>query len=127
MVLAALAALLLPSAVKAQPAIVQKNGTTHFELDGKPFLILTGELHNSTSSSEEYMERIGVWEQMKRGNFNTVIASCSWELIEKEEGKFDFSSIDHLIVNARKNGLKIIMRWFASWKNSESTYAPAFV
>lgn len=127
MVLAALAALLLPTALKAQPALVQKNGVTRFELDGKPFLILTGEMHNSTSSSEEYMERIGAWEQMKKGNFNTVIASCSWELIEKEEGKFDFSSIDHLIVNARKNGIKIIMLWFASWKNSESTYAPAYV
>ena len=35
-----------------KPALVQKDGTTHFEVDGKPFLMFTGELHNSTSTSE---------------------------------------------------------------------------
>lgn len=39
-----------------KPALVQKDGVTHFEVDGKPFLMLTGELHNSTSTSESYME-----------------------------------------------------------------------
>jgi hypothetical protein len=52
------------STAVVKPALVQKDGTTHFEVDGKPFLMLTGELHNSTSTSESYMKDIGVWEQM---------------------------------------------------------------
>ena len=110
-----------------KPALVQENGVTHFEVAGKPFLMLTGELHNSTSTSESYMESIGVWEQMRHGNFNTVIASCSWDVIEDEPGHYDFSSVDHVIRNARKNGLKVVMIWFASWKNGNSTYAPSYI
>ena len=110
-----------------KPALVQKDGVTHFEVDGKPFLMLTGELHNSTSTSESYMESIGVWEQMKHGNFNTVIASCSWDVIEDEQGHYDFTSVDHIIRNARENGLKVVMIWFASWKNGNSSYAPSYI
>ena len=110
-----------------KPALVQKDGVTHFEVDGKPFLMLTGELHNSTSTSESYMESIGVWEQMKHGHFNTVIASCSWDVIEDAQGQYDFTSVDHVIRNARKNGLKVVMIWFASWKNGNSTYAPSYI
>ena len=110
-----------------KPALVQKDGVTHFEVAGKPFLMLTGELHNSTSTSESYMESIGVWEQMKYGNFNTVIASCSWDVIEDGPGHYDFTSVDHVIRSARKNGLKVVMIWFASWKNGNSTYAPSYI
>jgi GH35 family endo-1,4-beta-xylanase len=116
-----------PEDASIKPAIVQKDGITHFEVDGKPFLMLTGELHNSTSTSESYMESIGVWEQMKHGNFNTVIASCSWDVIEDEPGHYDFTSVDHVIRNASKNGLKVVMIWFASWKNGNSTYAPSYI
>ena len=119
--------LLLAFGAYAQPALVKQNGVTRFVLDGKPFVMYGGELHNSTSSSESYMEEIGVWEQMKTGNFNTVIASSSWELVEPEEGRYDFSSVDHVIRNARRNGLKVVMIWFASWKNGTSTYAPGYV
>ncbi|MBQ7072267.1 MAG: DUF5597 domain-containing protein [Bacteroidales bacterium] len=115
------------STAVVKPALVQKDGTTHFEVDGKPFLMLTGELHNSTSTSESYMKDIGVWEQMKHGNFNTVIASCSWDVIEDEPGHYDFTSVDHVIQNARKNGMKVVMIWFASWKNGNSTYAPSYI
>ena len=121
------AGLLLAVGTYAQPALVKKNGVTRFEIDGKPFLMFGGELHNSTSSSERYMEEIGVWEQMKTGHFNTVIASSSWELVEPEEGKYDYSSVDHVIRNARRHGLKVVMIWFASWKNGTSTYAPGYV
>ncbi len=110
-----------------KPALVQEDGITHFEVNGKPFLMLTGELHNSTSTSESYMESIGVWEQMRYANFNTVIASCSWDVIEDEPGHYDFTSVDHVIRSARKNGLKVVMIWFASWKNGNSTYAPSYI
>lgn len=125
--LAVLSSVLLGTAAYAQPKLVSSNGTTHFEIDGKPFVMFTGELHNSTSTSESYMKEIGVWEQMKKGNFNTVIASCSWNVIEPEQGKYDFTSVDHIIKNARANDMKVVMIWFASWKNGNSTYAPSYI
>ena len=122
-----LASTLCFMAAQAQPSLVKKNGSTHFEIDGKPFVMFTGELHNSTSTSESYMQEIGVWKQMKDANFNTVIASCSWDVIEREAGKYDFTSVDHVIRHARENGLKVVMIWFASWKNGYSTYAPSYI
>jgi beta-galactosidase GanA len=50
-----------------------------------------------------------------------------WELIEPTEGKFDFTLVDGLLQEARKHGLRLVPLWFASWKNSMSCYAPAWV
>lgn len=94
-------------------------------VDGAPFLILGGELHNSSASSLEYMRPI--WERMVALNFNTVLAPISWELIEPEEGTFDFTLVDGLIQDARRHELRLVFLWFGSWKNGQSSYAPVWV
>ena len=43
---------------KPIPQLVDKNGITQLYVDGKPFLILGGELGNSSASSMEYMEAV---------------------------------------------------------------------
>jgi beta-galactosidase GanA len=48
-------------------------------------------------------------------------------LTEPEEGKFDFSLVDKLIEQARRNNMRLVPLWFGSWKNSMSSYAPAWV
>ena len=94
-------------------------------VDGEPFLILGGELHNSSSSSLTYMDPI--WDRMVALNFNTVLAGVSWELIEPQEGRFDFSLVDGLIYSARRHGLHLVLLWFGSWKNGTSSYVPVWV
>jgi hypothetical protein len=117
------------SAVIAQKTTIphlQKNGnTTQLLVQGKPFLILGGELHNSSTSGAAYMRPI--WEQMKKKNLNTVIAAVYWELIEPQEGKFDFSLVDSMIYGARKQNLHLGILWFGSWKNGYSMYVPEWV
>src|SRR5580698_6411908 len=72
---------------------LQKNGqTVQMIVDGQPWIMLSGELHNSSASSAEYMRPI--WDKLSSMNLNTVIGTVSWELIEPEEGQFDFSSVD---------------------------------
>jgi beta-galactosidase GanA len=56
-----------------------------------------------------------------------VIAPVSWELIEPREGEFDWSSIDSMIQAAKANRLKLVVLWFGAWKNSMSTYVPAWI
>lgn len=107
------------------PHLSNKNNFRQLIVDGKPIVLLSGELHNSTASSMDYME--GIWPRLKRMNMNSVIASVTWEMIEPEEGKFDFSSLDNLILKARENNMKLVLLWFGSWKNSASTYAPGWV
>jgi hypothetical protein len=107
------------------PFLQKKGNTTQLIIEGKPFIILGGELGNSSASSIQYMQP--VWPKLKAMNLNTVLVPVYWEIIESQEGKFDFSLIEQLITEARNNKLKIVFLWFASWKNSMSCYVPAWV
>jgi beta-galactosidase GanA len=68
-----------------------------------------------------------VWPKLVAMHFNTVLAPAYWELIEPSEGRFDFKSVDTLIADARRHDLCVVLLWFGSWKNSMSSYAPAWV
>ena len=107
------------------PHLEKKGDVTQLIVSGKPFLMLGGELHNSSTGGLEYMRP--VWKRMADANLNTVIAAVSWELVEPVEGKYDFVLVDSMIVGARKEGLKLIVLWFGTWKNGMSTYTPAWV
>jgi beta-galactosidase GanA len=58
---------------------------------------------------------------------NTILAPVYWDLLEPEEGKFDFTLVDGLVADARKHDLRLVLLWFGTWKNSMSCYAPAWV
>jgi beta-galactosidase GanA len=125
---------LLVSCLAAAPAFAQQNGAPHLEkrgvttqliVDGKPFLMLSGELHNSSSSDLDYMKPI--WAKLEATGLNSVVTPLSWELIEPEEGKYDFTLVDGLIDQAREANERIVFLWLASWKNGMSSYAPVWV
>ena len=107
------------------PHLEKRGSATQLIVDGKPFLVLGGELHNSNSSSIEYMKPI--WPQLSAIHLNTVLLPVAWETIEPEEGKFDFRNVDGLLAGARANNLKLVVLWFGAWKNTYSSYAPAWV
>ena len=109
--------------VNAQKSTLQKQGTaTQLVVDGKPFLILGGELGNSSAACTEDIERI--FPKLQRMGLNTVLVPAYWDLIEPQEGQFDFTLTDKVIRQARQNDLKVIFLWFGAWKNSMSCYAP---
>jgi hypothetical protein len=58
---------------------------------------------------------------------NTVLLPIAWETIEPEEGKFNFGYVDGLLEGARENHLKLVVLWFGAWKNTYSSYVPAWV
>jgi len=107
------------------PHLEKRGKATQLMVDGRPFLILAGELTNSASSSMEYIEPY--WPKLAAANMNTVLAAVTWELVEPEPGKFDFALVDGAIREARRNHLRLIFLWFGSWKNGESTYTPLWV
>lgn len=105
---------------------LQKTGNkTQLVVNQKPFLIRGGELGNSSATSIESMEPI--WSKLTDMNLNTVLTPIYWELIEPQEGKFDFQLVDDLILRARKENLKLVFLWFGSWKNSMSSHAPEWI
>ncbi len=107
------------------PHLEKRGAATQLIVDGKPFLMLSGELHNSSSSSLEYMKPI--WPKLAAMGLNSVVTPLSWELIEPTEGNFDFALVDGLLQQARAEHERIVFLWLASWKNGMSSYAPVWV
>ncbi|WP_236672996.1 GH35 family beta-galactosidase [Flavobacterium tagetis] len=107
------------------PHLQKKGNKTQLIVNKTPFLIRGGELGNSSATSMESMETI--WPKLVDMNLNTVLTPVYWELIEPQEGKFDFQLVDDLILRARKENLKLVFLWFGSWKNSMSSHAPAWI
>jgi len=115
------------SCVRAQelPHFARVGTVNQLIVEDKPFLVLGGELGNSTFTSMESMAP--VWPKLKAMHLNTVLAPVYWELMEPAEGRFDFELLDQLILESRKQDLKLILLWFGSWKNSMSSHAPSWV
>ena len=107
-------------AVASEIPQLQRHGTaTQLIVDGKPFLMLAGELHNNTATSLEYIRPI--WPRLVQVNFNTALVGVSWNQVEPQEGKFDFKVVDGVIQGARRYNLRLVLLWFGSWK----TVSPA--
>lgn len=100
-------------------------GVVQLIVNDKPYLMLAGELMNSSASTLESMAP--KWERLKNLNLNTVLATIAWEQVEPEEGQYDFSIVEGLIKEARRHDLKLVFLWFGSWKNGSSGYAPHWV
>lgn len=111
---------------RAAPPHLEKQGTAmRLIVQGRPMLMLGGELGNSSASSAAYMAPH--WARLKRMHLNTVLTPVYWELIEPTEGHFTWDSVDTSIKAARANDLRLVLLWFGAWKNSMSTYPPSWV
>ena len=98
---------------------------TTLYVDGKPFFARAGEIHNSSSSDPAYMDE-RVWPALRDMHLNCVVAPIYWECVEPEEGTFDFSLIDSLLSQARREQVRLVLLWFGLWKNSASSYIPSW-
>jgi len=114
-----------PMAVAAEPPrIVQQAGHFALEVDGHPYLILGGQVHNSSAWPNELPQ---IWQSLTGLHANTVTAPIYWEQVEAQRGHFDFSSVDQIVKGAREHNLHVILLWFGTWKNGNMHYAPAWV
>ncbi|KAF2466656.1 glycoside hydrolase [Lindgomyces ingoldianus] len=107
------------------PRLSKIGSTWQLLVDEKPYLILGGQVQNSSFNSAEYMKPI--WGKLTKMGINTVIGPVAWEDIEPEEGSFQFSDLDAIMADARSHGLRLILLWFGSFKNGMSTYVPSWV
>ena len=111
--------------VSDPPHLERRGEATQLIVHGKPFLALAGELAGSSATSARYMEPF--WPEFRKAGLNTLLATVYWEQLEPEEGKFDFTRVDDLIREARKNDMHLVFLWFASWKNGMTSHIPLWM
>ncbi len=107
------------------PHLRRQGTATQLIVDGKPFLLLAGELGNNTATNLAYLD--SRWPKLADTKLNSVLAAVSWAQVEPVEGQFEFSVLDGVIQGARRHNLRLVLLWFGSWKNGHSTYAPTWV
>jgi Domain of unknown function (DUF5597)/Beta-galactosidase len=123
-VLLTLLAVVRCSAQSSLPAIVEKEGRYTLLVDGQPFFVLGGQAHNS-SAWPALLPRL--WTAAAVLHANTLEVPVYWEQLEPQEGKFDFSLVDTLLTQARAHGTRLVLLWFATWKNGSSHYMPPWM
>jgi hypothetical protein len=115
----------LPNALAADPPqIVKKDGRYALLVDGKPYLALGGQIHNSSGWPSELPQ---VWDSMAALHANTVEAPVYWEQFERQPGQFDYTNVDAIVEGARAHNLRVVLLWFGTWKNGNNHYAPTWV
>jgi beta-galactosidase GanA len=100
---------------KVRPALI---------LDGAPFLVLGAQVNNASNYPAMLDE---VWPTVDRIGANTVLMPVAWEQVEPAEGEFDFGFVDTLLEQARMHDKRLVLLWFATWKNTSAGYAPRWV
>lgn len=108
----------------AIPAIIEKDGRHALLVDGQPFFILGAQAHNSSAWPGMLSQ---VWVAIEKMHANTLEIPIYWEQVEAQRGKFDFSLIDTLLIQARMHHVHLVLLWFATWKNGSNHYMPEWM
>src|SRR6516165_11917805 len=113
------------SASKPIPAIAKTGESYRLLVDGNPYLMLGGQVHNSDTANADDLNK--ALDVLASWHSNTAEVPIYWEAIEPKQGQFDFSSVDLAIQAARKRDLHLVFLWFGTWKNGDSHYVPGWV
>jgi hypothetical protein len=114
----------VPAQAAEMPKIVEQNGRHALLVDGQPFFMFAGQINNSSAWPSQLPE---VWRAVGTIHANTVEMPVYWEQIEPAQGKFDFSVVDTLLKEARQHKVRLVLLWFATWKNGSAHYLPEWM
>lgn len=107
------------------PTVSQnKAGRWSLQVDGKPYLVLGGQAHNSSTWAKTMPQ---LWEAVHSMGANTLEIPIYWEVIEPQKGQYDFSSIQMLLDQAREHHTRLVLLWFGTWKNGSNHYMPEWM
>jgi beta-galactosidase GanA len=93
------------------PRLELSGGSIQLIVDDQPFLMLGGEIGNSSASDPS--ELGSMFAKLRAMNLNTVLVPVYWDLTEPSEGDFDFLLVEASISAARAHGLRLVLLWFA--------------
>lgn len=106
------------------PRLVQRDGRWALLVEGRPYLVLGGQIHNSSGWPSELPQ---VWKSLEALHANTIEAPVYWEQVEPQPGQFDWSNVDQIVKGARDHNLRVVLLWFGTWKNGNMHYVPEWI
>jgi beta-galactosidase len=81
-----------------------------FQIDGQPTLLIAGEMHFGRIQPQDFELRV---KQAKAMGLNTISFYLFWNLVEPEEGKFDFTGMNdvrRMLKICQDNGMWAVLR-----------------
>ena len=106
------------------PQLLKSGDKFTLMVDGRPFIMLGGQVDNFSGFPDRMERASGAFRAM---SLNTVEYPVYWNVIEPEEGKFDFSGFDQILRGLRSQGLRAVILWFGTWKNGAMDWSPNWV
>lgn len=104
------------------PRIETRDGRHALIVDGAPFVMLAGQVNNSSNYAQPLK---AAWPVLDAMQANTVEVPIAWEQVEPEEGRYDFTFLQELLDQARAHDKRVVLLWFGTWKNTSPAYTPA--
>ena len=121
---AAVATLFAQTGQAPLPRIVQRDSRYALLVDGAPYLVLGAQVNNSSAWPAMLPK---VWPAIEYIQANTVEIPVYWEQFEPEPDRFDYSTVDMLLSQAREHHVRLVLLWFGTWKNGSSHYMPLWM
>lgn len=106
------------------PRLAHKDGRYALLVDDAPYLMLAAQVNNSSGWPALLPK---VWPAMEDLHANTVLIPVYWEQVEPKPGQFDFTVVDTLLAEARAHRMRLVLLWFATWKNGNTHYLPEWM
>lgn len=106
------------------PRVVKQGNRFTLLVDGAPYFMFGGQSGNSSTWPAMLPN---VWNTVESMHMNTLEIPIYWEQVEPEPGQYDFSMLQLLLDQARERNKRLVILWFATWKNGSNHYMPEWM
>src|ERR1700761_6338250 len=106
------------------PHLEQRDGRYALMVDGAPYLVLGAQANNSSNWPGSLGE---VWPAIESLHANTLEVPIYWEQFEPKPDQFDYSEVDLLLTQARREHAHLVLLWFGTWKSGSQHYMPEWM
>jgi hypothetical protein len=118
----------------------EANGHLLLYVDGHPFAALASEVPWWDLRPGDAGQNLGVYDYLyaaaEKMNLNAIKVPVKWAMVEPQEGRYDFSYVDHAKQTAEKYHLKLVLDWFGHYASNDGNiygdlagqqYAPLYI
>lgn len=112
-----------PHSGNSAPHVEQLNGHGVLIVDGEPFSMLGTEIPWWNLRAGHTREEIGVYDDLypkaHELGMNMLKVPVKWSAVEPAKDQYDFGYVDHVLAQARKSHLRLVLDWFGHYASGD--------